>query len=83
MGDRALVCGPTRQVVRLRPVGGRCDEALPIEALNHGGPVFIGEGALDYVCAKCLRVLCEGIAPGDLAGILVRCGCGAVGCVPA
>jgi len=53
-----------------------------VDAPNADGPVFIGEGALDYACASCFAVICEGIAPGDLAGIAVRCSCGTVSRIP-
>jgi hypothetical protein len=48
-----------------------------------GRPSVVGGGELDYLCPGCLRVLCEGITPGDLAGLTLRCSCGTVGRVPA
>jgi hypothetical protein len=85
MGRRAAVTVARvslRRAVRMELVPGRCDEALPVQAPNTEGPVFVGEGALDYVCAACFAVLCEGISAGDLTGVLVRCACGAVNRVP-
>jgi hypothetical protein len=46
-------------------------------------PLFIGEGDLDYGCPCCHAVVCQGIAAGDLAGVVVSCACGAVNQVPA
>jgi hypothetical protein len=66
----------------LDPVEGPCDDALPILCPRPRGPVFVGQGALDYVCGQCRSVVCEGIAPGDLGGIPVRCRCGAIGRMP-
>jgi hypothetical protein len=62
-------------------VQGRCDEALPVYG-NAKGPLFIGDGDIDYICPKCFVLLCTGIASGDLAGVIVRCMCGTVGRVP-
>ncbi len=80
----SVVCASasTRRVVRMELVPGGCHDALPVDAPNADGPVFIGEGALDYACASCFAVICEGIAPGDLAGIAVRCSCGTVSRIP-
>jgi hypothetical protein len=72
----------TRRVQRLDAVEGACDDALPVMCRRPRGPVFIGEGELNFVCRECLAIVCEGIAPGDLAGIAVRCSCGAVGRMP-
>ena len=71
-----------RRLARLERVGGPCDESLRVDASHPSGPVFIGDGPLSYVCPACFSVLCEGVAPGDLAGVAVRCWCGAVGRVP-
>jgi hypothetical protein len=71
-----------RSVVRLEGVPGPCDDALPLGPAHPVRPVFSGEGPLQYVCASCFRVLCDGIAPGDLGGLLVRCGCGQTNRVP-
>jgi hypothetical protein len=70
-------------VVRLERVPGPCDEALPLGPPHPIRPVFSGEGPLQYVCANCFRVLCDGIAPGDLSGLVVRCACGQTNRVPA
>ena len=69
-------------MVRLEFVPGPRDDALPLSG-SPLGPVFLGEGELDYVCSKCFRVVCQGISRGDLVGVLVRCACGAVNRVPA
>ena len=71
-----------RRTIRLRPVEDS-ENALPLAQPQYDGPLFVGDGALDYVCPKCFTLRCEGIAPGDLAGIAIRCAYGAVGCVPA
>jgi hypothetical protein len=72
---------PGRRRVRLELDEGACGEVLPREA-HVDGPVFVGDGDLDYVCARCFRLVCEGIARGDLAGVRVRCECGTVNRVP-
>ena len=72
----------TRRMARLEFVPGPREEALPV----HGpptGPVFVGDGELDYVCSTCFSVVCQGITRGDLAGVLVRCACGTVNRIPA
>ena len=74
--------GPER-IERLRPVHGECPEALPTLARSAEGPLLVGGGSLRYLCWQCDRVLCDGIHPGDLAGLLLRCRCGAVGRVEA
>jgi hypothetical protein len=56
-------------------------DAIPLEPPARW-PFILGEGELDYVCHRCARTLCSGIAPGDLADLEIRCGCGAVGRVP-
>lgn len=47
-----------------------------------GGPVFIGDAAIDYLCGACGAPLCVGMKDGDLAGIVFICGCGAYNRVP-
>jgi len=71
-----------RRMVRLELVPGPREDALPVEG-EPTGPVFLGDGELDYVCASCFTLVCAGISQGDLAGILVRCACGSVNRVPA
>jgi len=70
-----------RRSVPLVHVVGPCKEALPLFG-TPTTPIFIGEGELNYTCATCCRVLCEGIAPGALAGVIVRCSCGTLNSVP-
>ena len=70
-----------RHRVRMEIVPGPCPEALPIGETTTG-PLFVGDGHLNYVCANCFAVLCQGIAPGDLEGIVLRCSCGAINRVP-
>jgi hypothetical protein len=53
-----------------------------VESPRCEGPLFVGDGSVNYVCPRCFAIQCEGIAPGDLAGVSIRCMCGAVGCVP-
>jgi hypothetical protein len=45
-------------------------------------PLFMGEGDIDYSCARCHQVVCEGMSDGELAGVVVRCSCGAVNSIP-
>lgn len=47
-----------------------------------GVPVLVGEDPLDYVCSRCFQVLCEGMRPGALEGLIIRCACGTVNRVP-
>jgi hypothetical protein len=46
-------------------------------------PLFSGDGDLDYACDACGEVVCAGMHPGALAGLVLRCRCGAVSVVPA
>src|SRR6266568_2213348 len=71
------------RIERLRPIHGACPEALPTLARSAEGPLLVGAGSLRYLCWQCDRVLCDGTHPGDLAGLILRCRCGAVGRVEA
>ena len=57
-------------------------ETVPVEPVQHERPLFVGDGLLSYRCPQCARLLCQGIAPGDLGGLVIRCRCGATGRVP-
>ncbi len=72
----------TPRVMFLQRVTSACDAAVPVQPSTREGPIFIGDGFLNCVCPSCLRVLCESVAPKDLAGVVVLCGCGNLGCVP-
>jgi hypothetical protein len=63
--------------IELQPVAAGRADAIPLQPRAGDEPLFTGDGPLDYVCARCHRVLCKGIAPGDLAGLVLRCACGA------
>jgi hypothetical protein len=47
---------------------------------QHPGPVFHGEGNIDYVCGACSHVLVEGATPGvSFKQVYFLCfGCGAM-----
>jgi len=66
---------------RLEAVVGPSPDAIPMQP-SAIWPVIVGEGGINYLCHRCARVLCDGIAVGDLVGLEIRCACGAVGRVP-
>jgi hypothetical protein len=72
-----------RRRVVLAVVPGHVPEAVPLVPPAAGRPIFSGDGPLDYVCGRCGAVLGAGVHPGALAGLLVRCRCGAVNRTPA
>jgi len=84
VGVSALVRPPASEEgsLPLERVGMAGVEAVPAEPVQHERPLFFGEGQLNYRCPHCERLVCRGIAPGDLAGLFIRCRCGAVGRVP-
>ena len=59
-----------------------CPDAIPLEPPTLPRPFISGEGPIDYRCARCFCVLAAGIAPRDLVGLVLRCGCGELGRVP-
>jgi hypothetical protein len=65
--------------LRLEPLPADTLDAIPLAPPAGAGPLFVGAGPLSYACSGCGRVLCQGIAPGDLVGLVLRCGCGAIG----
>jgi hypothetical protein len=84
LGSNAVylrVVVPERRRVMLDPFVGPCDDALPVIAGRARVPVIAGDGEVDHLCTRCLAVVCEGIAAGDLVGLRVRCSCGAVNVV--
>lgn len=36
-------------------------------------PIYYGTGIVDYVCGTCNSLLAEGMSPGQLLGVPVRC----------
>jgi hypothetical protein len=72
----------TPRVLFLERISGVDEAASSVVPAATDSPMFVGDGALNCVCPHCLRVLCESIARGDLAGVLIRCECGNLGCVP-
>ncbi len=71
-----------RHVVVMEAERESTAEALPVQYRRVNVPLFLGDGELDYACHGCGQVVCQGIAKGDLGGIVVRCACGAVNRVP-
>ncbi|HET9598946.1 MAG TPA: hypothetical protein VFP65_25460 [Anaeromyxobacteraceae bacterium] len=68
------------------PLRARLDEEedVAIPALRPDRlPLFSGDGPLDYACGRCDEVVCAGMHPGALAGLVLRCRCGAIAAVPA
>jgi hypothetical protein len=44
---------------------------------------FSGGGPLDYACGDCGALLCDGMRPGQLVGLVLRCDlCGSTNVVP-
>lgn len=74
--------GAVRRVVPLDGAPESAADAVPALSTRLDVPILIGDGSIDYTCTGCGAVVCEGIAAGDLAGLVVRCACGAVGRVP-
>ena len=61
----------------------RPDEATVPMRARSGAPVFMSNGAIDYVCAACGSVICRRMRSGQLAGIVFSCGgCGSLNRVP-
>jgi hypothetical protein len=73
----------SRRIVSLDSAPEAAAEGQPVNYLCVNTPLFLGEGEFDYTCSACRQVVCEGIAAGDLAGVVVRCSCGAVNRIPA
>ena len=73
----------TRRLVRMEQVPERPGPARPLGRSQPRGPVFSGDGRLDYVCAECFSVICKDMMPAQLCGLVVRCACGTSNRVPA
>jgi hypothetical protein len=71
-----------REMVLLEAAPESARDAVPVLYTRVNVPLFVGDGEIDYACRACDALVCEGIAPGDLAGVVVRCSCGTIGRVP-
>jgi hypothetical protein len=67
-----------RKAMNLLLLSNTVRHAIPARA----GPVFIGEGDIDYVCAACGSPLSVGMRAGELAGVAFVCTCGSSSRVP-
>jgi hypothetical protein len=67
-----------RKAMYLLLLSNTVRHAIPARA----GPVFIGEGDLDYVCAACGSALSVGMRAGEMAGVAFVCTCGSSSRVP-
>ncbi len=73
--------GLSKHLIRLRLIEPPRRDTPVIHA-RALGPLFHGFAEADYACGSCDAVLCAGITPGHLAGVVFRCWCGAFSMVP-
>lgn len=71
-----------RRVVPLDAAPESAADATAVRYTRINVPLFMGVGAIDYACHGCDEIVCEGLDTGDLVGLVVRCGCGAVNRIP-
>ncbi|HET9597187.1 MAG TPA: hypothetical protein VFP65_16485 [Anaeromyxobacteraceae bacterium] len=82
---------PVSPIARLASVGRKHrlevvqdhGRTTPMAASRTGAPLFTGNGFVDYTCGGCAAVLCQRMRVGQLAGMVFRCGCGALNRVQA
>jgi hypothetical protein len=57
--------------------GTRSVLVMTDELAESGEPLMKGDGPLSFTCGACGRVLLDGVAPGQVKEVVVRCSCGA------
>jgi hypothetical protein len=53
-----------------------------IVPIRSDAPIFQGAGDIDYVCARCDTVICQGAHAGMFTALSFRCVCGELAQVP-
>ena len=62
--------GPAKLNVVPKPEPG----TRTVMMLDHPGPFISGSGSYSAVCGNCENLLINRVAPGQVSGIVIRCG---------
>jgi hypothetical protein len=71
--------GPQDSLYRVASPGTCGRHIVPVRT---DGPIFQGSGQIDYVCAQCGAVICQGAYVGMFKALSFRCVCGELAHVP-
>lgn len=70
---------PERRRLQLIPVAKVKPKKQSVLAQPEGaeGPILRGESTgVEWLCGACGKVLVEGMEPGQVSGVVLRCACG-------